>query len=180
MLDVCLSVKWGPTRPGRNASSCWSKEEARSAQTCHTPYIAYKLRVLHTFCGICLACQFLKVFWLLQLLLLLLRCLAYVVDFCHSATGKKCKGQRKGGEGMVCTKREMHKNLLRFILAHAKDAPSCHSQQQQQQQQLFQRAAVVTALVSWWRCPLPLHTSRRICQFIYGAACGCGRTALSI
>lgn len=141
---------------GRNASRCWSKEEASSAQTCHTPYIAYKLRVLHTFWRIFLACQFLKVAWLLLLLqlLLLLCCLAYVVDFCHSATGKKCKGQREGGRGngMVCSKREMHKNLLRFILPHAKDAPSCHSQQQKQQ--LFQRAAVVTALESCRGLPL--------------------------
>lgn len=50
---VCLMFVSNP----RNASGCWSKREAGklgSSQTCHTPYIAYKLWLLHTFCRICL------------------------------------------------------------------------------------------------------------------------------
>lgn len=85
---VCLMFVSNP----RNASRCWSKREASSSQTCHTPYIAYKLWLLHTFCRICLAWQFLKVFRLLLLLLLPLLLLGLCCRLLSFGDRKKVQG----------------------------------------------------------------------------------------
>lgn len=163
MLDVCLSVKWGPTR-----TFCPVDVMLRDADQRRKPVVLrhVTLHISHISWGCCIlfgAFSWLASFWKSPGFCCSCCCCCCSAAWLMLSTfvirrqKKSARGREKvgGGNGMVCSKREMHKNLLRFILPHAKDAPSCHSQQQKQQ--LFQRAAVVTALESWRRgLPLPL------------------------
>lgn len=161
MLDVCLSVKWGPTR-----TFCPVDVMLRDADQRRKPVVLrhVTLHISHISWGCCIlfgAFSWLVSFWKSPGFCFSCSCCCCSAAWLMLSTfvirrQKKSARRREkvgGGNGMVCSKREMHKNLLRFILPHAKDAPSCHSQQQQQ---LFQRAAVVTALESWRGLPLPL------------------------